>query len=72
MADEKSNIIKLGDLDPDASNPVNIKPQFTGDYSPPKVTISKIPDISPPAEVTTELSGITRPPKPSGVTLGPF
>jgi hypothetical protein len=78
MADDKfinTAIVKkdkYGDLKPDAPNPVNTHPQFIGDYPQPKVTTSKIPDLSPPIKMTPESSGMYRPPRPPGAALGPF
>jgi hypothetical protein len=63
---------KYGDLEPDAPNPVNINPQFIGDYPQPKPTISKIPELPPSIKTTADSSGINRPPKPPGTSLGPF
>jgi hypothetical protein len=66
MADEN------GDLNANSANPVNMHPQFMGDYPQPKPTTSKIPDLPPSTEAATESPGINRPPKPPGPALGPF
>ncbi|CAF1415609.1 unnamed protein product [Adineta ricciae] len=63
---------KHGDYLATASNPVNIDPQYMGDYPPPKFTTSKIPDLPPPTQSTTESPAINRPPKSPGEALGPF
>jgi hypothetical protein len=57
-----------GDLDVNAPNPVNINPQFMGDYPKPKPTTSKIPEMTPSSEGST----INHPPKPPGTALGPY
>ncbi|CAF4078633.1 unnamed protein product [Rotaria sordida] len=63
---------KNGDLDADAPNPVNVNPQFMGDYPQPKLRTSKIPDIEPSAESNTESSANPHPPKPPETSLGPY
>src|SRR4051812_8403630 len=63
---------KYNDFDANGPNPINNDPQFMGDYPPPKATTSKIPDISPPPDTTTETSESNRPPRPPGPALGPF
>ena len=63
---------KNGDLNANTLNPVNINPQFMGDYPQPKVTSSKLPDLAPPSQASTDSPGINRPPKPPGTALGPF
>jgi hypothetical protein len=60
------------DLDVNAANPVNIHPQFMGDYPQPKPTTSKIPDMNPISEPTAGSSVINHPPKPPGNILGPY
>jgi hypothetical protein len=63
---------KNGDLNVNAPNPVNLNPEFMGDYPQPKSTTSKIPEMAPPTEAATESPAINRPPKPPGSALGPF
>ncbi len=58
-----------GDLN---ANPVNMHPQFIGDYPQPKVTTSKIPDLPPSIQAATESPGLNRPPRSPGPVLGPF
>ncbi|CAF3823060.1 unnamed protein product [Adineta steineri] len=78
MTDEKSDNMedpikdKHGDLNVNASNPVNIDPQFMGDYPSPKLTTSKVPEMAPSTEAATESPAINRPPKPPGPALGPY
>jgi hypothetical protein len=63
---------KYDDLFANAPNPVNVDPQFMGDYPQPKVTTSKIPEMAAPIEAATKSPGINRPPKPPGPELGPY
>ncbi|CAF4347045.1 unnamed protein product, partial [Adineta steineri] len=45
--DEYVIVDKYGDFDANSANPVNLNPQFMGDYPEPKATTSKIPDLPP-------------------------
>ncbi|CAF1291619.1 unnamed protein product [Adineta ricciae] len=73
MDENNSNMKdKYGDWDANAPNPVNPDPKYTGDYPPPKLTTSKVPDADPSGEPNTDSSVIVHPPRPPGQKLGPF
>ncbi|CAF1130657.1 unnamed protein product [Adineta ricciae] len=78
MAHDKSKsaeneiLDKHGDLEVNAPNPINVDPQFMGDYPLPKATTSKIPQMAPPTKATTDSAAVNRPPKPPGPALGPY
>ncbi|CAF5040973.1 unnamed protein product [Rotaria sp. Silwood1] len=78
MANRNSNNTKngvkdeYGDLKANALNPVNVNPQFMGDYPLPKATMSKIPELPPSVKAATESPAINRPPKSPGPALGPY
>ncbi|CAF1396767.1 unnamed protein product [Adineta steineri] len=71
MADIKMKD-KNGDFYATAPNPVNKNPQFMGDYPQPKTTASKLPNIDPYVEISTESRTINHPPRPPGTALGPY
>ncbi|CAF1242428.1 unnamed protein product [Adineta steineri] len=70
--DEYVIVDKYGDFDANSANPVNLNPQFMGDYPEPKATTSKIPDLPPSTKAASGSPAVNRPPKPPGHALGPF
>ena len=78
MAEERRDTLPIGkknrygELDPNAFNPVNSHPQFTGDYPQPRARSSSVPPLPRSIPAMKESPGINRPPKPPGTMLGPF
>lgn len=61
-----------GDLDANSPNPANPNPESNTDCPQLKPTISKIEELSAPVQVSEQSPNVTRPPKPSGPSLGPY
>lgn len=63
---------RFGDLVPEAPNPINIEPQFPGDYPEPKPTTSKIPEAAATSKNDIRSPGVNHPPRPPDDAMGPF